>query len=338
MRHLAEENTSYSTHQKLQWPTDQLIINFYASMADPTDLGFFSLLARQPSLAAAAQALGVTPPAVSRRLAALEKRLGVRLLNRTTRRLSLTPEGEKYLEDGEQILRDIERLERSLTESRDTPRGLLRINAGFGFGRRHLGPLISDFVRSYPEVDVVLHLSDRALDLTEHALDIAIRFGPPPDAHILARKIAANRRLLCAAPAYLAERGRPAEPRDLQGHSCIVIRESNAAFNNWQLADGKQQVMIKVRSPLAVNHGEIAVDWALAGHGIVLRSEWDIAGYLRSGELVRVLEPWVGSAADIHAIYPQRHQLSAKVRIFIDFLAERFAAYRADDTSRSASW
>lgn len=302
-------------------------------MADPSDLGFFSLLARQPSLAAAAQALGVTPPAVSRRLAALEKRLGVRLLNRTTRRLSLTPEGESYLEDGEQILRDIERLERSLTESRDTPRGLLRINASFGFGRRHLGPLISDFVRLYPEVDVVLHLSDRALDLTEHALDIGIRFGPPPDARILARQIAANRRLLCAAPAYLAARGTPAEPRELPNHSCIVIRENNAAFNNWQLSDGKQQVMVKVRSPLAVNHGEIAVDWALAGHGIVLRSEWDIAGYLRSGELVRVLEPWVGSAADIHAIYPQRHHLSAKVRMFIDFLAERFAAYRADERS-----
>src|SRR5512145_222932 len=166
MLRLAVENASYSTHPKLQWPADQFIINFCAPMADTTDLGFFSLLARQPSLAAAAQALGVTPPAVSRRLAALEKRLGVRLLNRTTRRLSLTPEGESYLEDGEQILRDIERLERSLTESRDTPRGLLRINAGFGFGRRHLGPLISDFVRSYPEVDVVLHLSDRALDLT----------------------------------------------------------------------------------------------------------------------------------------------------------------------------
>jgi LysR family transcriptional activator of dmlA len=130
-------------------------------MNDALDLAFFSLLARQPSLAAAAQAIGVTPPAVSRRLAALEKRLGVRLLNRTTRRLSLTPEGERYLEDGEQILRDIESLERSLSESRDTPRGLLRINAGFGFGRRHLAPLISDFVKTWPEVEITLQLSDR---------------------------------------------------------------------------------------------------------------------------------------------------------------------------------
>ncbi|NHC05481.1 DNA-binding transcriptional LysR family regulator [Azonexus fungiphilus] len=291
------------------------------------DLAFFSLLARQPSLAAAAQALGITPPGVSRRLAALEQRLGVRLLNRTTRRHSLTPEGERYLEDGEAILRDIERLERSLLDSRERPQGLLRINAGFGFGRRHLGPAISDFVRRYPDIEVVLHLADRALDLTEHALDIAIRFGPPPDARILARRIAPNRRLLCAAPAYLAARGMPQTPRDLPAHDCIVIRENERAFNNWQLTDGNQQVTIKVRSPLAVNHGEIAVDWALAGHGIVLRSEWDIAGDLASGRLVRVLPEWAGVSADIHALYPSRHQLSAKVRAFLDFLEQRFAGW-----------
>ncbi|HEY6895623.1 MAG TPA: LysR family transcriptional regulator [Rhodocyclaceae bacterium] len=307
-------------------------------MADLTNLAFFSLLARQPSLAAAAQALGVTPPAVSRRLAALERRLGVRLLNRTTRRLSLTAEGERYLEDGEQILRDIERLERSLGASRETPRGLLRINATFGFGRRHLAPLIGDFARRYPEVEVVLDLTDRPLDLTEHAMDIGIRFGAPPDARVLARKIAANRRLLCAAPAYLAEYGAPAAPRALAEHRCIVIRENTKAFNNWSLTDGKQQLMVKVRGPLSTNHGEIAVDWALAGHGIVLRSEWDVAGYLRSGQLVRLLPAWVGGSADIHAVYPQRHHLSAKVRVFLDFLAERFAAYRQDFDPPGGAW
>jgi DNA-binding transcriptional LysR family regulator len=307
-------------------------------MADTTDLGFFTLLARQPSLAAAAQALGVTPPAVSRHLAALEKRLGVRLLNRTTRRLSLTPEGERYLEDGEQILRDIESLERSLAASRATPRGLLRINATFGFGRRHLAPLVSQFAKSWPDVEIVLQLTDRPLDLTEHAMDIGIRFGAPPDARILARKIASNRRLLCAAPAYLAHHGHPAQPRDLLNHACIVIRENNAAFNNWQLTDGKQQTMVKVRGPLSTNHGEIAVDWALAGHGIILRSEWDVAAYLRTGQLVRILDPWVGSAADIHALYPQRHHLTATVRVFLDFLAEHFADTRIDPATERNAW
>lgn len=295
-----------------------------------SDLAFFNLLARHPSLAAASQELGVTPPAVSRRLAALEARLGVRLLNRTTRRLSLTPEGERYLEEGDGILRDIERLERSLAASRETPRGLLRINASFGFGRRHLSPAVSAFVGRHPEVEVVLQLTDRPLDLTAHAMDIGIRFGPPPDARILARRIASNRRLLCAAPAYLAARGEPAGPGELAAHRCIVIRENDQAYNRWQLADGRQQLTVKVRGPLATNHGEIAVDWALAGHGIILRSEWDIAPYLRSGELRRILPDWAGSAADIHAVYPQRHHLSAKVRAFLDFLAERFASYRND--------
>ncbi len=307
-------------------------------MKDAPDLAFFCLLARQPSLAAAAQALGVTPPAVSRRLAALEGRLGVRLLNRTTRRLSLTAEGERYLEEGEAILRDLERLERSLAAARETPRGLLRINATFGFGRRHLAPAIAEFAVRYPEVEVILQLTDRPLDLVAEAMDIGIRFGPPPDARVLARPIAANRRLLCAAPTYLAAAGEPAAPQDLPAHQCIVIRENERAYNNWQLFDGARQATIKVRGALATNHGEIAVDWALAGLGIVLRSEWDVAGYLRGGQLRRVLAPWVGAAADIHAVYPQRHHLSAKVQAFIDFLAERFAAYRPDPRAARAPW
>lgn len=297
-------------------------------MSGADDLSFFNLLARQPSLAAAAQQLDVTPPAVSRRLAALEHRLGVRLLNRTTRRLSLTPEGERYLEDGEQILREIDQLERTLGASREAPRGLLRINATFGFGRRHLAPAISEFARRYPEIEVILQLTDRPLDLTEHAMDIGIRFGPPPDARVLARRIADNRRLPCAAPSYLAARGLPGSPRELLEHDCIVIRENRTAFNHWQLTDGQQQLTVKVRGRLATNHGEIAVDWALAGHGIILRSEWDIAGELESGRLQGILAPWTGVSADIHAIYPARHHLSAKVRVFIDFLTDRFASMR----------
>ncbi|MBP8134271.1 MAG: LysR family transcriptional regulator, partial [Zoogloea sp.] len=229
-------------------------------MQDASDLAFFALLARSASLAAAAAELGVTPPAVSRRLAALEARLGVRLLNRTTRRQSLTPEGERYLEEGGRILHEIEQLERSLAASREAPRGLLRINATFGFGRRHLGPVIADFARLYPDVEVILQLTDKALDLTATAMDVGICFGPPPDARVLARKIAGNRRLLCAAPAYLAERGVPLAPGELAAHQCIVIRENTRAFNNWELADGAHQLTVKVRGALSSNHGEVAVD------------------------------------------------------------------------------
>lgn len=298
-------------------------------MSDLPDLAFFSLLARQPSLASAAQELGVTPSNVSRRLAALEKRLGIRLLNRTTRRISLTPEGRHYLEAGQQILQDLDNLERSLLGSRETPRGLLRINATFGFGRRHLAPLVGEFVRQYPEVDIMLELTDRALDLTEHAMDIGIRFGPPPDARIQARQIVANRRLICASPAYLAAHGTPETPRELARHQCIVIREATHAFNHWQLTDGNEQLMVKVDGRLSTNLGEIAVAWATAGHGIILRSEWDIAGDLADGRLVRLLAPWAGTAADIYAVYPPRHHLSAKVRAFLDFLTAHFSGTQA---------
>jgi DNA-binding transcriptional LysR family regulator len=271
-------------------------------------------------------------------LAQLERRLGVRLLNRTTRRLSLTPEGERYLEEGGRIQRDMEALERSLVAGSAVPHGLLRIHATFGFGRRHLAPAVSDFHARYPAVEVVLHLSDRPLDLTTQAMDISIQFGEPPDRRVLARRIATNRRLLCAAPTYLARRPPPGVPRDLQSHDCIVIRESNSAYNNWQLTDGVHQELVKVRGPLSTNMGEIAVDWALAGHGIVLRSEWDIAPYLRDGRLQRVLPLWEGTLSDIHAIYPQRHQLSSKVRVFLDFLSERFADQLAGHADFAVAW
>lgn len=304
-----------------------------------SDLGFFVILARQPSLAAAAQQLGVTPPNVSRRLAALEQRLGLRLLNRTTRRLSLTIEGQAYLQKGEQILLDLQGLEQSLAGERDTPKGLLRINATLGFGRRHLAPLIAEFARAYPEVELQLELSDRPLDLTEHALDIGIRLGTPPDSRVVARRIAHNRRLLCASPAYLAQHGTPQSPQQLAQHQCIVIRENTQTYNNWQLRNAGEQVMVKVDGRLSTNHGEIAVDWALAGHGIVLRSEWDVAAYLRDGQLCRILAPWIGDIADIHAIYPQRHYVPAKTRAFLDFLSDRFADYRhAADGEPGSGW
>ncbi len=295
------------------------------------DLGFFVALSRHATLAAAAQELGITAPAVSRRLAALEARLGVRLLNRTTRRQSLTAEGERYLEEGRRILGDLEQLERALAAGGEAPRGLLRVNAGIGFGRRHLGPAVADFARLYPEVEVILTLTDKPLDLAAEAIDICIRLGPGADTGQMVRKIAANRRYLCAAPSYLAAHPPPRTPRDLLDHQCIVIREYFGAYNSWQLLSDGGQRTVKVAGRLATNHGEVAVAWALAGHGIVLRSIWDVASYLRSGELVRVLPEWSGVDADIRATYLQRNHLSAKIRVFLDFLADRFAEQRRPD-------
>lgn len=289
-----------------------------------SDLAFFALLLKEGSMVAVARELGVTPPVVTKRLAALEQRLGVRLLNRTTRRMSVTHEGELYLTNGARILADIEELELQVASSRAAPKGLLRVNATIGFGRRHIAPAVSDFARLYPEVEVQLQMTDRPLNLADTAFDVGIRIGELPDTRLTARRIAANRRLLCASPLYLARAGTPATPQDLQRHDCIIIREDYAAYGAWQLGNGRRQETVKVRGTLSTNDGETAVAWALAGHGILMRSQWDAAPYLRSGRLCAVLEEWTLPQADIYAVYPERLNLSAKVRAFIDFLAERF--------------
>ena len=293
---------------------------------DPiADLAFFCRLMQCGSLTATAQQLGITPPAVSRRLAALERRLGVRLLNRTTRSLALTPEGERYLARGQPLLAELAELEGELMAASGAPQGLLRVNATLGFGRRHIAPLVSAFVRRYPQVEVQLHLSDRMPALSEGSFDVSIRFGPPPDARIHARRIAANRRILCASPLYLAQHPAPQHPADLRQHQCIVVRENDDTWGNWVLHSGSQVQTVKVAGALSSNDGETAVNWVLDGHGVLLRSLWDVTPYLHSGRLQRVLPEWHGAPADIWALYPQRLGLSAKVRCFVDFLGEHFA-------------
>jgi LysR family transcriptional regulator, transcriptional activator for dmlA len=290
----------------------------------PSEMGFFSLLARCGSLSAAARELDLSTAAVSKRLAAMESRLGVRLLARTTRRVSLTPEGELYLVQARRILAEIDDMERMVSSAPGSPRGLLRVNATLGFGRSQIGPLVSQFAKLHPEVQVQLQLTVDPPPLTEDAFDVCVHFGEPPDARVIAKPLAPNRRLLCAAPGYLARQGTPKSPHDLAQHSCIGIRQGEQAFGVWRLTAGKRTESVKVRGPLSTNDGELAVHWALAGHGIVMRAEWDVARYLRSGRLRQVLEQWQTPPADIYAVYPQRHQTSARVRVFVDFLAAHF--------------
>ncbi|OZI28098.1 LysR family transcriptional regulator [Bordetella genomosp. 1] len=303
-----------------------------------SDLAFFSLLVRHGNLSAAARELGLTPPAVSTRLANLERRLGVRLLNRTTRRISVTAEGELYLADGARILADLDALERRVTNTRERPQGLLRVNATFGFGRTHLVPAISDFARHYPDVEVQLHLSDRPVNLLDEGYDVAIRFGTLPDARLVARLLASNRRLLCAAPQYLQAHGEPRTPADLARHRCIVIREDELAYGTWHLQAGQRHETVKVRGALSSNDGESALAWALAGHGVVMRSEWEVMPHLRAGRLREVLAGWHTPPADIHALYPERLHLPAKTRAWVDFLAERYAARVRPPGSSDEVW
>ncbi len=293
-----------------------------------SDLSFFTLLARQPSLSAAAQELGVTPPAVSKRLASLERRLGVRLLNRTTRRLSLTPEGETYMVDGARLLEDLDALERTVAGSGAVPMGVLRMSATLGFGRRFVVPALSAFVRRYPQVDVQLHLTDKAVNLVEQGFDLQIRFGDLPDARLTARRLAFNQRVLCAAPAYLERAGQPLSPLELTKHQCIFIREGDETFGTWHLSNGQRKETVKVRGSLSSNDGESATAWALDGHGILMRSAWDAAPLLRQGTLQFVLPEWHLPPADVFLVFQSKSHLSAKTRALIDFLVGHFEPYQ----------
>lgn len=290
----------------------------------PADLGFFSALAGAASLSAAARELGVTTPAVSKHLAQMEARLGVSLLNRTTRRMSLTPEGELYLEHARRILGEIDDMEQLLGASKAVPKGLLRVNATLGFGRGYVAPVISRYARKYPQVEVQLQLSVNPPPLTDDSFDVCIRFGAPPDTRVIAKYIAPNRRLLCASPAYLAKHGMPKVPHDLTRHNCIGIRQGEEGYGVWRLSSGRGKSVkteaIKTRGTLTTNDGEIAVNWALEGHGILMRAEWDIERYLRNGRLVQVLSQYYTPDADIYAVYPQRHQMAARVRAFVEFV------------------
>jgi len=303
----------------------------------PAELGFFSALAKCGSLSAAARELGITTPAVSKRLSLMEARIGVPLINRTTRRMSLTPEGEVLLEHARRILADLDDLDQILSKSKGAPKGLLRVNATLGFGRLQVAPVISHYVRHYPEVDVQLQLSPTQPSLADDQFDVCVRFGEPSDTRVIAKPLAPNRRLLCASPKYIEAHGEPKLPHDLVRHNCICIRQGDEAYGVWRLFSGRASdrlaEAVKVHGNLATNDGEIAVNWALDGHGILMRAEWDIDRYLRNGRLVQVLPHYFTPEADIHAIYPQRHRLSARVRAFVDFvalsLAQRAASNKA---------
>lgn len=297
----------------------------------PAELGFIMALASAGSLSGAARELGITTSAVSKRLALIEARVGVPLVNRTTRRMSMTPEGEVLLEHARRILGEIADLDRLLTSSKGVPKGQLRVNATLGFGRLHIAPAISQYVLRYPEVDVQLQLSVDPPALTDDQFDVCIRFGAPLDARVIARRLASNRRLLCASPRYLAQHGEPKSPAELRKHNCISIRQGDEAYGLWRLFSGRaterDAESVKVRGNLTTNDGEIAVNWALDGHGILLRAAWDIERYLESGRLVEVLPGYKTPDADIYAVYAPRHQLSARIRTFVEFLGERFGRF-----------
>jgi LysR family transcriptional regulator, transcriptional activator for dmlA len=290
-----------------------------------SELEFFVLIARHGNLSAAARALDLTPPAATKRLTQMETRLGVRLVNRTTRSISLTREGETYLSYATRILVQLREMEDAVSSSSTELRGLLRVNATLGFGRTTIAPLVSEFAKRHPHVEVQLELTDRPVDLVEGGVDLAIRFGALPDQRLNARCLMTNRRFLCASPLYLERYGTPASLADLAHHRCIIHRQNDDAYGIWRFMHDQNSEVMKVHGVLASNDGDVVLGWALDGHGILIRSEWDLAKYLESGRLRVVLQEFNLPSADLFVYYMNRRNQTARTRAFIDFLVERFS-------------
>jgi DNA-binding transcriptional LysR family regulator len=297
-------------------------------VAELAEMRLFVQAVRSGSLSAAGRVLGLSPAVASKRLARLEAGLRVRLLQRSSRRISLTREGAIYFEQCSAILDDVDAAEAAATAGRDEARGLLRVSAPVALGRRWVGPAVDAFAARHPSVAVHLSLSDAVVDLIEGGLDLAVRIGELADSRLVSRRLADNRRVVCGSPAYLRRRGRPRTPGDLRDHDCLLLARQPESTAEWVFEqDGALSVALQGR--LMSDNGEQVHAWALAGRGLQRRSIWDVADDLAAGRLVEVLARYTSPAAPIHAVYPSRRFLPARTRLFIDLLAQRFARGRS---------
>ena len=284
----------------------------------------FARVVEAGSFARAAERLDVSVSAVSRQVADLESHLGARLLNRTTRRLSMTESGQAFYERCVQLLADLEEAEEAVSASAIVPRGTLRITASISFGAGYLAPAIAEFQERHPQLRFDIELSDRAVDLVDERIDLAIRIGDIGSQALIGRRIGIAQMVCCAAPAYLAKHGAPRTPADLASHACLTYAYSSAG-NVWRFTDAaKQAHAVTVGGVAHANNGAMLAALAVAGVGITLEPDVSLAPDVRNGRLVRLLREYVPPTVNINAAYPSRRHLSAKVRAFIDFLAARF--------------
>ncbi|RAX41095.1 LysR family transcriptional regulator [Rhizobium tropici] len=280
------------------------------------DMLVFVRVVQAGSLTGAARELNFSLTVISRKLSRLEERLGVRLINRTTRSLALTDEGARFYDRCVQILAEIDDAETEASSGRDTAIGTLKVTSTFAFGIRWIAPLLSEFQEMHPGLLVHLDTDDSLTNIVEGGYDLAIRFGALADSSLVARQIAPNRRVICAAPAYLDRRGRPETIEDLTRHEVIAFGEP--PNNHWTFADGRSA---NVMGRLTTNNGELAHRWALSGAGLVLKSIWDVHDDIESGKLEIVLPGFDLAAAPIHVVFPHSRLAAAKVRLCIEFLA-----------------
>jgi len=275
------------------------------------------------SLSAAARELSISPALVSRRLAALENRLGVRLVNRTTRSLHLTVEGARYYDVCNRVLAEIQEADAEVSVGRVEPQGALKVALPASFGHQHVAPLVPQFAARYPKVQLALSLSDRTVNIMDEGFDIAVCIADLQDSSLAARRLAPNRRIVCASPAYLSAHGEPRTPEELTRHNCLVTSDF---MSNWdyKAPDGKAGT-VRVSGRYCCDNWEVLREWALAGLGVALKSTWDVHRQLEDGSLVALLPGYAfHSDVAIYAVYPHRRFLPAKTRVFIEFLAQSF--------------
>ncbi|MFE1603027.1 LysR family transcriptional regulator [Methylobacterium sp. ID0610] len=295
-------------------------------MVDMDDLRFFVAVAAAPSLAAAARALNVSPPAVTQRLRALEARLGVHLLDRSGRGLTLTDEGELLAERGRDLLAGFDDLSNALAERRGQVIGHLRVVAPLGFGRRHVAPVVAAFRAQHSGVRIDLLLSDRLGRIPSETWDLAVHVGETREVtpSLTVRSLAPNERILCAAPAYLAQRRAPRSPAELRDHTCIALRENDEDVTLWRFRSGSgAEERVRIEPELASNDGEVARGWALAGLGVLVRSEWDVTEDLKAGRLIRLLEGYALPSAPVVALLGSgRRARAARTERFLEALRQ----------------
>jgi DNA-binding transcriptional LysR family regulator len=289
---------------------------------DTDDMAIFVRVVELGSLTAAGRDMRMSPAVVSNRIARLESRLGVRLLNRTTRRVDPTQEGALFYEHSVTILNELEQAESLIYERTADPRGPIKVTAPVVFGRLHIAPHVPAFLARYPHVQVRLHLTDHLVDLIQERIDLAIRIAELSDSNAIVRKLTANRRVIVAAPSYLERRGTPRDPTDLLQHNCLLLRFSGSRQYRWTLQTPEGPVTLRVAGNMDANNGEVLREWCLAGQGLALKSIWEIVDELNTGRLKVVLPEYPPVGHAIYALYPQTRFLSSRVRVFIDFLAE----------------
>jgi DNA-binding transcriptional LysR family regulator len=280
-------------------------------------------VAAKGSLSAAARAEGIAPAMIGRRLDALEERLGVKLLQRTTRKIALTNEGIAFLEDCQRILAELENAEAAVSERSARATGHLLVSAPAGFGRQHVAPLLPSFLTEQRDVTVTLNLNDRVVDLIGEGIDVAIRIADLSDSSLIGVKLADNKRVVIASPAYIKRHGAPSSLDELAKHNCLAI-SSEGSQRGWTFRQNGKNVTLKVTGNMVCNDGAVLHDWALSGKGLAWRSIWEVGTAIESGKLVTVLDEFAAPGNDIYAVFAQRRHLPLRIRAFVDFLRHAY--------------